>query len=91
LRFNALTTRIYSNSDQDLQQLRPRFTTTPTKIYNNSDQDLQQPRPRFAATPARICSNPGPEGPTERQKRRKRRHATFKHQGGYQNVSVKLP
>ena len=31
------------------------------------------------------------EGPTERQKRRKRRYATFKHQGGYRNVSVKLP
>ena len=31
------------------------------------------------------------EGPTERQKRRKRRYATYKHQGGYQNVSVKPP
>ena len=31
-----------------------------------------------------------PEGPTEREKRRKRRYAAFKQQGGYRNVSVKL-
>ena len=31
------------------------------------------------------------EGPTERQERRKRRYATFKHQGGCRNVPVKLP